>query len=212
MHPTKKGKWVLWHSPVIVHSTRSQEVYPIHDQGGGDGGLSNPVRYRNMVSLRECFLYFIQLTLTGHTAMNTMPDKSWVGGADFKFDPHDCLSDGPEDSKLSARKKMSSTDQPQHQDQQSSSAAGLEHHASSLTLDDRQPSSHREIAWRRGESLTVYFSHREQRWYYVDKKGKRLHVTLYKEQQPDGSYVHYFIDGNRRQRVKLDKGKGRAYH
>ena len=32
-HPTKKGKWVLWHSPVILHSTRSRQVNPMYNQG-----------------------------------------------------------------------------------------------------------------------------------------------------------------------------------
>ncbi|RJE25697.1 hypothetical protein PHISCL_01960 [Aspergillus sclerotialis] len=194
-----------------MHSTPSRQLEPRYDQGRGDRDLSNSALYRNMVSLRECFLYFIQLTYTEPTALNPVSEKTWVGGPNFKFDPHDYISEGSsEDEKSSARKKTSSFRQPQQQSQQSSSVASLKRHVSGLTLEDRAPSSHRGIPWQQGRDLTVCFSNRKQSWYYEDRKGNRFYVALYREKCDDGSYVPYIIDGNRRQRVKLDKGKGRA--
>ncbi|KAL2001236.1 hypothetical protein VTN02DRAFT_2079 [Thermoascus thermophilus] len=89
-HPTRKGRWVLWHSPVILHDTQSRRV-PGPSGRGQD--LSNPALYRQRVSLRECFLYFIDLACGEKTAMNTMKLNTWVVGQDFKFDQHDYVSD-----------------------------------------------------------------------------------------------------------------------
>lgn len=147
----------------------------MHVQGHGDGDLASPVRYRNIVSLRECFLYFIGLARAGATAVNSMPVNAWVCRQNFKYDVYDYVSDestgcSPEEPKSSARQKATSARKPQKQNQPSSSIADLESRASRLTLGNHQPSSHRDLPWRRGADVTVHFSDSQQRWYDEDKK------------------------------------------
>ena len=166
-----------------------------------------------MVSLRECFLYFLRLANIEHTAVNSMSNDAWVGGSDFKLDPYDCVSDGTssDDGKASSRKKSSSGQQPQQQIQQSSSVAALECYTSDLTLGDRRRVSHRNIPLRQAPDVTVYYSDSRKRWYYEDRKGKRVFVELYEDYSPDGTPFQYYIEGGERQLVKFPrKGKGRA--
>lgn len=215
-HPTRKGRWVLWHSPVILHDTQSRRV-PGPSGRGQD--LSNPALYRQRVSLRECFLFLIDLACGEKTAMNTMKLNTWVVGQDFKFDQHDYVSDespsssSEEDSSkpYSAQRGDISTSRASthKQAQESASMADLESLTSRVILGDK-PQLHSELPWHRGGDVMVYFSDSQQRWYYKDSRGTRVYVDLHEEERSDGPSRAYFIQGGYRYRVRRDRGKQRA--
>lgn len=68
VHPVT-GKWMLWHSNVIHHTTASEDVQ-------GD----NPENYFGKVSVRECFVYLAMMVDSGnYRADNPMDDAKWYG-------------------------------------------------------------------------------------------------------------------------------------
>ena len=61
------GNWTIAFSRPIMSCTEAKRV----DDGN----------YEDMVSLRECFLYLVQLAENNHVATNQLPEEQWFAVA-----------------------------------------------------------------------------------------------------------------------------------
>ncbi|KAE8343112.1 hypothetical protein BDV24DRAFT_161925 [Aspergillus arachidicola] len=126
-HPKKNGKWVLWRSPVIRHTAHSQKIL------GNEKELRNPALYRGKVSLRECFLYFVQLAYHDGYAKNTMQFENWVSSVDDIPKKEDYLSEGSSSESGDDEKEKGHGSNPRL-GQQQAPVTGLDLILNTLTL------------------------------------------------------------------------------
>ncbi|RFU29385.1 hypothetical protein B7463_g6962, partial [Scytalidium lignicola] len=198
-HPKEKDKWVLWHSDVISHSTKSTEV--------GNNHAKEPRSYHGKVSVRECFL-FLGKKIAANDFTAKYPEKpgDWYGHIQDRttYDPEDYISDGPKPpagsggertgSPLSAAvsqgtsrdrsiSRQDATNRPSTRSQ-----AKIEEELVARTRElnisgrsQREPSPQPRI-------VTVFYDSKQKMWGYKDAKGKMIFVKL---QEREGRYFFH---------------------
>ena len=64
------GRWVLWYSNPIAHTTSSSDITP---------GVTNPLAYHGKISVRECMLFLAhEIQNENYKATNSMGIWKWV--------------------------------------------------------------------------------------------------------------------------------------
>lgn len=185
-HPSKTGKWVLWVSPIIKHSTRSR---PVHEIG-------EPSAYRGYVSLRECFLYMMRLAAQNPQAKNQMGRDAWVSKRRGKADPDDIISDHS-DSYGSEQYQPRPTKNPRTASSRGPSGrqtADRTHDIERLTQGMSVGNSHSRLYMKnRNTPYPIHFSRSENEYYVQLKDGSRKYVgtQFYKDEDREGKYMYY---------------------
>lgn len=162
--------------------------------------------YHGRVSLRECFLYFIELACAESHEENPMKVDAWVSD-NLTFQEDDLISDHASDSSSSSSEesdhrpsKPSSRREAKRPAQESAAMAALESRTGQLTIEDQ---SHRDLPWHKStRPVTVYFSNTQRQWYYQDSRRGRVYVELHEEKASRGQVRFYFVQGGYRYLAK----------
>lgn len=182
-HPSIKGKWVLCVSPVINHHTSSGRV----------NGKADFRTYRGRVSLRECFLYIMNLAVKAPRAKNRMNDKSWVGKAG-KWKHDDFISDDSEHSEENyqprpTRNPRTASSRPPPE-RQGADMDEVERRIQRTRIDDEA----KHLKWYK-QIIDVYYSRSKSSWYY-NAGDNRAYITLLEGADSDGRAYEWFVAGN----------------
>lgn len=195
-HPTKKGKWVLCHSPVIEHNTKYEDV--------PKGKSDDPTQYRGRVTLTECFLHLAKEACKDGEAINTMNALAWVGPDSSRVDIED-------DDYISFDEKSGESGDEKSQHDKGKypvmTRGSTRSQDAELALEELQTGTEQisiqgqshaysGLEWKQG-IVSVSFDSSESRWYYTAKR-KRVYVELHKD--PDEG--DFFVANKLRYRVR----------
>lgn len=195
-HPTKKGKWVLCHSPVIGHNTKYGDV--------PEEKSDDPIQFRGRVTLSECFLYLAKQACEGGEAINTMNALAWVGPDSSRVDEEDddyISMDEKSDERGDEKSKHNKGEYPimtRSSARRQDAKLAMEELQSGTEQFSIQGQSHAYsgLEWKQG-IVSVFFDNSEGKWYYTAQR-RKVYVELHKD--PDEG--DFFIANKLRYRVR----------
>lgn len=219
-HQARKGRSVLWHSPVIAHNTASRPVEKNHS--------GNALSYRHKVSLRECLLFLAKkANSSNYSAVNPMSLGRWCGTIPSSDSADDYITDGGSGSEGSRQNSPSRAACQQASQPASRSSSNSPPRATTNRPSTRYQS--RQMETIAGETVplnitpqpqqggstsgqesivTVRHDDRTGRWFFTDTRGNKIHVDLKERTTKDGR-SYYFIYNDIQYAARVDKGKGR---